>query len=527
MSVKRPLSVGPLEGNVARMREDIRRTGILLHPTSLPGRFGTGDIGAVARHFIDWCQAHTVTLWQVLPLVPPGPGFSPYSTPSAFAGSPWLLDLEDLRDRGFLSQEDLDEAPVFDEDNVEPERMIAFRRPCIEKAVAAALEDAQEHARVVAFMEANSWAREHARFFAIRAEHHEAGWTTWPTALKNREPQALADADKRLQKEILSLAMVQLWFDDQWKRLRSYANERGVKIIGDVPIYVDHDSVEVWANRDAFQLDGEGHPVAISGVPPDPFSATGQLWGNPLYDWDAQAKNGFRFWVERMRRCLALHDVVRIDHFRGLSAYWEVPAGADDARSGGWKPGPGRALFDALKEELGELPIIAEDLGIIDAPVEALRDGVGLPGMKVLQFAFGEDAENAYLPHHHVPWSVVYTGTHDTPTLLEFWKETSDVVRDHVRRYFGVDGHDAVWDLNRAALQSCAMWAVLPLQDLFALDADARMNRPGLSEGNWTWRVRSGAFTSDAAKRLQSLSLLYGRNGVPRAAPEPGPPGAR
>ncbi len=376
------------------MRKDIRRTGILLHPTSLPAPYGTGDIGQVSRHFVDWCEANTVTLWQVLPLVPPGPGFSPYSTPSAFAGSEWLLDLDALRDQGFIPAAALTSPPVFDEDHIEIERMMNFRRPLLEQAVSAALADEAQCAKLATYLAEHPWAKDHARFFAIREDQRHQPWTQWPADLRDRTAAGLSDVDVRLKDAIDGFALLQMWFDEQWSALRTYANARGVKIIGDVPIYVDHDSVDVWAHRSAFQLDEEGHPNAVSGVPPDPFSETGQMWGNPLYDWEAQAADGFQFWVARMKRCLHLHDVVRIDHFRGLSAYWEVPLTAADAREGSWKPGPGRALFDALEQALGSLPIIAEDLGIIDAPVEALRDGVGLPGMKILQFAFGEDAQN-------------------------------------------------------------------------------------------------------------------------------------
>ena len=495
------------------MREQIRRCGILLHPTSLPGPFGTGDLGAQARHFIDWCQAHDVTLWQVLPLVPPGPGFSPYSTPSAFAGSPWLLDLETLRTKGLLDHSDLDTQTHFSENHLDAHAMMEFRRPRLEKAVAAYSRSGTAHDEVEAYLAAAPWAKEHARYFAIRESLNNAGWMHWPTELRDRHAAALADVDTRLADRIFFHATLQMWFDAQWADLRRYANARGVKIVGDVPIYVDHYSVDVWTHRESFLLDEAGRCNVIAGVPPDPFSDVGQLWGNPLYDWDAQARTGFPFWVARMKRCLALHDVVRIDHFRGLSAYWEVPAGAPDARGGTWRPGPGKALFDALDAALGTLPIIAEDLGIIDAPVEALRDDVGLPGMKVLQFAFGEDAENPYLPHHQIPWSVVYTGTHDTPTLREYWESTSERTRDHVRRYYGIDGHDAVWDLIRSALASPAMWAIFPLQDVFNLDAQSRMNRPGLADGNWGWRCPASLFGGSEIKRLQALTTLYGRTG--------------
>lgn len=471
-----------------------------------------GDLGPSAGRFVDWLADAGVSLWQILPLVPPGPGESPYATTAALAGNPWLIDLEGLAADGLLDREDLI-APDFPLDHFDPLAMKAFKAPRLARAADALLAGAHpELARAcTVFRAAHPWVDEAALFIALKADHGGKPWWSWGPGLPERDPDALAAARTRLAVEADREAVLQFLFDHQWQALRRYAADRHIRIIGDVPIYVDRDSVDVWANRDQFRLDGDGNPVAVAGVPPDFFSELGQLWGNPLYDWERMAADGHAWWVRRLRRARELTDFVRLDHFRGFAAFWEVPSNAPDARGGRWVEGPGRALFDDIREALGELPLIAEDLGVIDAPVEELRDGLGLPGMRVLQFAFGEAPDHPFLPHNYVEHTVAYTATHDNNTSLGWWQETSPAIRDHVRRYLAVSGQDVVWDMMRATLASVATMAIVPLQDVLCLDGRSRMNSPGTGEGNWGWRVRAQAFNPALASRLRGLSTLYGR----------------
>ncbi len=489
-----------------------RGAGILLHPTSLPGPHGIGGLGRDARRFVDWLQEAGVSLWQVLPLVPPGGGDSPYSTCAALAGNPWLIDLETLHEDGLLQDGDLD-GPTFDPDRVDYRAVCDHKEPRLAKAAARLHRGAAPHLRAEfeAFRATSRWAVDAAEFAAVRRLERHRPWWQWPATLRDREPAALERARQEVREEIDREVALQFLFDRQWTALRAYCRERGVRLLGDVPIYVDRDSVDVWANRDQFQLGPDGTPRVQAGVPPDYFSETGQLWGNPIYDWKRVAADGFRWWIQRLTRALGQVDRVRLDHFRGFAAYWEVPAGAEDARPGRWVPGPGLALFDAVRQALGELPLVAEDLGDIDAPVHALREATGLPGMKVLHFAFGQGADHAFLPHNFEPHCVVYTGTHDNDTTLGWWQHADDRIRDHVRRYVARDGHDVVWDLIRLALQSVADTAVIPLQDLLTLDSGSRMNRPGQAEGNWAWRVRAEAFNPALAGRFRELVSLYHR----------------
>jgi 4-alpha-glucanotransferase len=471
-----------------------------------------GDLGPSARRFLDWLADAGVTLWQILPLVPPGPGESPYATTAALAGNPWLIDLEGLAAEGLLTAEDL-VAPDFPLDDLDSQAMKAFKAPRLARAADALLAGAHPaFAKACeAFRKAHPWVDEAALFIALKADHDGQPWWLWGPGLPERDPAALAAARKRLAVEVEREAVLQFLFDHQWQALRQHAANRGIRIIGDVPIYVDRDSVDVWANRDQFRLDEAGNPVAVAGVPPDFFSDLGQLWGNPLYDWERMAADGHAWWVRRLRRARELTDFVRLDHFRGFAAFWEVPADAPDARGGRWVEGPGRALFDDIREALGELPLIAEDLGVIDEPVVALRDGLGLPGMRVLQFAFGEAPDHPFLPHNYVEHTVAYTATHDNNTTLGWWQDTSAHVRDHVRRYLAVSGQDVVWDMIRATFASVATMAIVPLQDVLCLDGRSRMNSPGVGEGNWGWRVRAQAFNTSLAARLRALSTLYGR----------------
>ncbi len=491
-----------------------RAAGILLHPTSLPSPGGVGDLGSGALRFIDWLAEAGLTRWQVLPLVPAGPGNSPYATLSALAGNPTLVDLQGLVEDGLLSN-DAAQAPAFPLDKVDFDRVVPFKE---ERLIAAARalwagKNPALKAELETFIHdpKNIWAHETATFLALREARRKLPWWDWEPGLKRRDPRALAEATAAVREPIdVHLARF-FFFERQWAKVRAHAASRGVQVIGDVPIYVDRDSVDVWSNQSQFRLDEHGHPEAVAGVPPDFFSELGQLWGNPLYRWEAMAKDGHAWWVRRLKRSLEQVDVVRLDHFRGFSAYWEVPSDAPDARAGTWVKGPGKVLFDDLEKALGALPLIAEDLGVIDDDVEELRDSVGLPGMRILQFAFGGRASHSFLPHNHVRKSVVYTATHDNDTTLGWWQTTSEPIRDHVRRYLAVPGHDVVWDLIRAAFSSVADLAVVPLQDVLCLDQGSRMNTPGLAEGNWGWRVRMQAFNAPLASRLKQLAQIYGR----------------
>lgn len=495
-----------------------RTSGILLHPTSLPGPFGIGDLGHSARRFVDFLAAAGQGLWQMLPLGPTGYGESPYQCTSAFAGNPLLISPELLVDGGWLGPEDLD-APDFSSHQVDFHAVIPWKRALIARAVHAFQEQASETDRedYHAFREAHAdWLDDFALYHALKVHHGHRPWTEWRVDLARREPEALEHWSKAHARELDAQRLIQYFFFTQWSGLRAYANSRGVRLIGDMPIFVAHDSSEVWTHREWFQLDEAGHPTVIAGVPPDYFSATGQRWGNPLYDWPKVAADGYSFWVQRMRRVLELVDLVRIDHFRGFAGYWEIPAEEETAVNGRWMPGPGMALFDALRATLGEgLPLIAEDLGVITEDVEVLRDGLDLPGMAILQFGF-EDTEggfgrSSFLPHNHRRSLAVYTGTHDNNTLLGWWALRDPATRHNAMLYLNSDGSEIHWDFIRSALGSVAALALFPMQDVLGLGAEACMNRPGTSEGNWLWRYRDDMLTDDAAERLRVLSRIYGR----------------
>ena len=495
-----------------------RTSGILLHPTSLPGPFGIGDLGHPARRFVDFLAAAGQGLWQMLPLGPTGYGESPYQCTSAFAGNPLLISPELLSDAGWIAPEDLD-APAFSSDQVDFQAVIPWKRALIARAAHgfqehASAADREDYAR---FRHAHAdWLEDFALYHALKDHHGHRPWTEWRADLARRDPDALARWSKVHARELDAQRLIQYFFFTQWSGLRTYANSRGVRLIGDVPIFVAHDSSEVWTHREWFQLDEAGHPTVIAGVPPDYFSATGQRWGNPLYDWPKVAADGYGFWVQRLRRVLELVDLVRIDHFRGFAGYWEIPAHEETAVNGRWMPGPGMALFDALRAALGEgLPLIAEDLGVITDDVEALRDGLDLPGMAILQFGF-EDTEggfgrSSFLPHNHRRSLAVYTGTHDNNTLLGWWALRDPATRQNAMLYLNSDGSEIHWDFIRSALGSVAALALFPMQDVLGLGAEACMNRPGTSEGNWLWRCREEMLTDEAAERLRVLSRIYGR----------------
>ena len=495
-----------------------RTSGILLHPTSLPGPHGIGDLGAAAWRFVDFLAASGQGLWQVLPLGPTGYRDSPYQCTSAYAGNPLLISPEALRDAGWVDPADL-EHPPFPEDRVDFGEVHCWKRGLLARAHAGFLAraDAGQRDAYARFQaEHRDWLADYGLFSALKTAHDLKPWTAWPAPLALREPRALADWAAAHAHEIDRECWVQFVFFSQWQALRDYAHTRGVRLIGDMPIFVAHDSAEVWTHRDWFLLLPDGQPRVIAGVPPDYFSPTGQRWGNPLYDWPALAADGYGFWVQRLRRLLGVTDLIRVDHFRGFAGYWEVPGTDETAVNGRWLPGPGMALFDALREALGpDLPLIAEDLGVITPDVVALRDGLGLPGMAILQFAFedlGEGfAAQPFLPHNYHSRLVVYTGTHDNNTSRGWWTEKDEATRDKVKQYFGSHGSEPHWTLIRGALASVADWAIFPMQDVLGLGAEATMNRPGTAEGNWIWRCRAEDLEEADAERLRDLSRLFGR----------------
>ena len=504
-----------------------RRAGVLLHPTSLPGPFGIGDLGPAARTFIDRLAEAGQSVWQVLPLAPTGYGDSPYAALSAFAGHPLLVSLEDLGEEGWLDPSDLADAPAFGSGEADHARAAPWKASRLALAARRFETRAGPEARAAldAFRErAAGWLDDVALFLALKDRHGGRPWWAWDGPLARREPAALAAARAELSEELRAQVFAQWCFDRQWARLRAEARRLGVEVMGDLPIYLAHDSAEVWARPELFQLRPDGSPRAVAGVPPDYFSADGQLWGNPLHDWAAQARDGFAFWVERLRRNLSLFDLVRLDHFRGFEACWEVPAGAATAAAGRWVKGPGEALFARLEGELGKLPLVAENLGVITPEVEALRERFGFPGMAVLQFAFGKDPQaESFRPHRYVHNLVAYTGTHDNDTALGWWssapgqgstRTAQDIAeeRAHACAYLATDGREVNWALVRGVYASVAALAVAPLQDLLGLGSEARMNTPATASGNWRWRASETDLSPALAARVRALAELYGRS---------------
>jgi 4-alpha-glucanotransferase len=491
-----------------------RTAGLLLHPTSLPGPYGIGDVGPSAHAWLDALAEAGIRTWQVLPLGPTGFGDSPYQCFSAFAGNPWLVSPEALAADGLVGSRDLEAHPRFSDDAVEFGPVIEWKLSLLDRAHAGfrakaprALTDAYEAFRE----ESAGWLEDFALFMALKEAHGGAPWVEWDAPLARREPAALAATRTRLATSVDAQVFRQFVFHRQWQALRARARTHGIRVVGDVPIFVAHDSADVWAHPDLFELLPDGRPRVVAGVPPDYFSATGQLWGNPLYRWDAIAVDGYRWWIERVRAILALVDVARLDHFRGFVDYWEVPGDAPTAETGRWVAGPGEPLFAALRTALGGLPLIAEDLGEITPDVLDFRDRLGLPGMKILQFAFAKGGRDPFLPHRYPRNCVVYTGTHDNDTARGWYATAPEEQRDFARRYLGRDGSDFTWDLIRAAFASVADTAIVPLQDVLDLGADARMNLPGRAAGNWTWRVRDDAFGARERARLRDLATLYAR----------------
>ena len=507
-----------------------RCSGILLHLTSLPGRFGIGDLGSCAYEFADFLFAAGQKLWQVLPLNPTGFGDSPYQCFSAFAGNPMLLSLERLREQGLLQNSDLEltQWPAFPEDSVEYGPAIAFRMAALRRAAQVFFRDASraDHAAFDRFSEGtSSWLDDYALFMACKDAHRGTMWTTWDPQIRRRDADAVKVWSRKLATEVKAYKYWQFEFFRQWNQLKTYCQQRGIRFMGDIPIYVAHDSADVWAHPDLFHLDDQGRPTVVSGVPPDYFSATGQLWGNPIYRWDLLATTGYEWWIERFRASLALFDMMRLDHFRGFEAYWEVPATETTAMRGCWVDGPGEKFLLALQNAFGDLPIVAENLGVITPPVEKLRKQFGLPGMSLLQFAFGTDPQGpSFRPHNYSRDLVAYTGGHDNDTTVGWWSSSGvgdstrtaeDVRKEHefARAYLNFDDADSEinWVMIRAVLASVADVAIIPLQDVLGLGSEARMNLPGKVSGNWKWRYHRGALTAALSARLRSLVTLFGR----------------
>jgi 4-alpha-glucanotransferase len=462
----------------------------------------------------------------VLPLGPTGYGDSPYQCFSAFAGNPLLIDLGRLEQHGLLSAGDLARAPAFPEREVDYGSVIAFKKPLLAKAAETfeTAASAEQRAALEEFEKTHaSWLPDFALFMALKEANGGRSWNTWDRGLVNREPAALDEARRELDREVRAHTFAQLVFFEQWGALRAHTHAQGIRIMGDIPIFAAHDSADVWSHPELFHLAADGSPGAVAGVPPDYFSATGQLWGNPLYRWDVLARAGYAWWIERFRATLSLVDSVRLDHFRGFEAYWEVPAGETTAVKGRWVPGPGAAFFEALKGALGDLPIVAENLGVITPEVEAIRQRFGLPGMAILQFAFGSDSQaNDFIPYNYPRNLVVYTGTHDNDTTMGWWtsagagdstRSEDDVrkEREFALRYLCTDGREIHWDFIRAILASVANTAIAPAQDLLGLGSDARMNLPGRPSGNWRWRLGPGQLTDAVRDRLRTLTETYGR----------------
>lgn len=487
-----------------------RASGVLLHPTSLDGP-GIGDLGSSALHFLDWLVEAGQSYWQILPLVPVDAGGSPYNGLSALAGNPLLLAPEVLEAEGLLTP--AARASAFPEGHVDFDAVSRWKEEMLRNAYGA-FRDGAGGPLAPAFRKFQkrnaAWLPDYSLFRALRHHFGELSWTAWPEGIRLRRESVVQSWRAHLAEEIEQYAFQQFLFDRQWGRVRSHAHARGIRIIGDVPIFVAHDSADVWANPELFQLDPDGAPSVVAGVPPDYFSPTGQRWGNPLYRWDEMRRRGYAWWIERFRRTLEQVDLIRVDHFRGFEAYWEIPADQETAIEGRWVPGPGERIFRVIEEQLGPLPLVAEDLGLITREVHELREALGLPGMRVLQFAFDGDPQNPHLPENHPVRTVAYTGTHDNDTVVGWWSVLGDAERERVRRY--LQQHDpTAWDFIAALFASPAELAIIPAQDLLGLGSGARMNTPGKVGQNWSWRLGSERLDSQTAQELRALAAAAGR----------------
>ena len=492
-----------------------RAGGILLHPTSLPGRYGIGDLGSHAFQFVDWLASTGSRLWQILPLGPTGYGDSPYQCFSAFAGNPYLISLDSLVDDALLTEDDFVTMPAFDASRVDFGQLIPWKLYILEKAfsrLSSTPKDFQEEFEQFRADNA-SWLDDYALFMSIKEANGGGPWSEWDESIRNREDSAMEKARSLYAKNIAWQSFYQFIFSRQWSKLKKYAHEKGITIIGDIPIFIAYDSADAWANPELFFLDEQSLPTVVAGVPPDYFSVTGQLWGNPLYKWSEHKKTGYQWWIERFRSVLNLVDIVRLDHFRGFAGYYEIPYGSSTAEHGRWVTGPGKDFLEALNPALsdkmgGTLPIIAEDLGVITPDVVELRDSFHLPGMKILQFGFTSPSD-PFLPHNYSSNCVAYTGTHDNDTVLGWFETAPEKEKEYACRYLDTDGSDISWQMIRAIWSSVAVYAITPMQDALGLGGEARMNFPSRLGGNWHWRMAEDDMSESLASRLEELNELY------------------
>lgn len=493
-----------------------RSSGILFHPTSLPGKYGIGTLGKEAYAFIDFLKKSRQKLWQIFPLGPTGYGDSPYQSFSSFAGNPYLIDFDLLIEAHLLSEEYLRDVFFGDnEEYIDYGAIYNQKYPLLRKAYEnfKSSDNHEMRENLEHFKRENaSWLNDYSLYISLKNHFNGLPWNEWAHDIKNREHGAMEHYKNELADDIEYHNFIQFLFFKQWGDVKRYANENGIKIIGDIPIFVAADSSDAWANPEIFLFDEERKPVKVAGVPPDYFSATGQLWGNPLYNWQKLKETNYSWWVERVRANLSTCDIIRIDHFRGFEAYWAVPYGDDTAINGQWEPGPGIDLFNAIKSQLGELPIIAEDLGLMTQGVIDLREATGFPGMKILGFAFDSGEENDYLPHTYTKNCVVYTGTHDNDTLIGWFQKAKEEDRQFARDYLNSRSDDEIhWDAIRGAWSSVANMAISPVQDFLGLGSEARINTPGVAAGNWQWRLRHGVLTDELAERIAKLTRVYSR----------------
>ncbi len=483
----------------------------MLHPTSLPGPHGIGDVGPAARHFVKRLSDAGGSLWQVLPLGPTGYGDSPYQCFSSFAANPYLVSPADLVEMGLLTAEDVDSSERTGQ-RIDYGDVIAWKLELLDRAFQRLGSRPDLHDTINTWAHARwSWLGDFALFMSVKAEHGGGPWQDWPAEIRDREPMAVEDARSRLAEPIARTVFQQWAFDTQWQRLRAVAADHDVRIVGDLPIFVAGDSSDVWAHRDLFAVDATGLPEHVAGVPPDYFSETGQLWGNPLYHWDVHAETGYAWWLERLEAVLTVADIVRIDHFRGFHDYWKIPGGAETAITGEWVDGPGDHFLNAVLSKFHDLPIIAEDLGELSPGVYELRDRFNLPGMKILQFAFTNEDDNPFLPHLYPENCIVYTGTHDNDTTIGWYESAPKEHCHQMREYLSVDGADPAWELITTAMESQAAWAIVPIQDIQRLGTEARMNTPGRPDGNWQWRTGPEPLTDGMVEEFRALATRTGR----------------
>ena len=505
---------------INNFKEDIemfeRSSGILLHPTSLPGKYGIGSLGKEAYKFVDFLKKANQKLWQIFPLGPTGYGDSPYQCFSSFAGNPYLIDFDLLVEQKLLSEEDLKDVNFGkNEEYIDYGAIYNQKYPLLRKAYEnfKANENKELKEKLETFKAENSsWLDDYSLYISLKNHFNGLPWNEWEDDIRTRKESAINKYKAELANEIEYHNFIQFQFFTQWNNVKKYANDNGIKIIGDIPIFVAVDSSDAWANPEIFLFDPELKPVKVAGVPPDYFSATGQLWGNPLYDWDKLKELNYKWWVDRVRANLSTCDIIRIDHFRGFEAYWAVPFGDDTAINGQWVKGPGIDLFNKIKEELGDLPIIAEDLGLMTQEVIDLREATGFPGMKILGFAFDSKEENDYLPHTYTKNCVVYTGTHDNDTLIGWFTKANEEDRQFARDYLNSRSDNEIhWDAIRGAWSSVACMAIAPIQDFLGLGSEARINTPGVAAGNWQWRLKDGVLTDELAERIAKLTKVYSR----------------